>query len=144
MGLSWQLEKVGTSSFTVCVYVSKSFEVSIQQSWLSKLTSVMLKRFHTYISVLIIFLQYKYKNCSGFIEATREEVKVMKEKISAPAGGKNQRLSMLVGLIDNNSIADTNLFCQILDFCLNPSPPHIPLHSKAKMTSSRGVGNYQS
>jgi hypothetical protein len=32
----------------------------------------------------------------GFIEATREEVKIMKEKISAPAGGKSQRLSNLV------------------------------------------------
>jgi hypothetical protein len=33
---------------------------------------------------------------AGFIEATREEVKIMKEKISAPAGGKSQRLSNLV------------------------------------------------
>jgi hypothetical protein len=35
---------------------------------------------------------------AGFIEATREEVKIMKEKISAPAGGKSQRLSNLVSL----------------------------------------------
>jgi hypothetical protein len=39
---------------------------------------------------------YKTLNCTGFIETTREEVKVMKEKISAPTGGKSQRLSMLV------------------------------------------------
>jgi hypothetical protein len=45
---------------------------------------------------------------AGFIEATREEVKIMKEKISAPAGGKSQRLSNLVSFILLNTVQETD------------------------------------
>jgi hypothetical protein len=51
---------------------------------------------------------------AGFIEATREEVKIMKEKISAPAGGKSQRLSNLVSFNLLTSVQETDSSLSVL------------------------------
>ncbi len=55
---------------------------------------------------------------AGFIEATREEVKIMKEKISAPAGGKSQRLSNLVSFNLFITVQETD--CP-LSVCTSPT-----------------------
>lgn len=61
----------------------------------------------------------------GFIETTREEVKLMKEKISAPAGAKSQRLSSLASSPTQRAVSGSNKYSRLSSVADSPHREHI-------------------